>query len=722
MPDMFTDEHALDYSSPPLYDEYDDDIFEVESDTKYIYDDPFDSKEDEIKESKLLIDEIDPLRSSDFLPSPEYDSFLFEDFLSLNKIIECQIVDNCKKGLRYNVVPPPHTGLFPPPISDLSYTGLEELFNKPKTKKSKDKSTDVEPESVRKDSDAPIIKNWVLDDEEETVEKQEVKPSINKINFVKPTTDNNPRETVQNGEQSKQNTHRKRVNAAKAKAKHKAAKGKGEHLQDKGVIDSGCSRHVTGNMSFLTDYEEINRGYVAFGGNPKGGKITCKGKFDGKADEGFFVRYSLNSKAFRLFNNTTRIVEENLHVRFSENTHNNVGSGPNWLFDIDALTNIMNYQPVVAQSNDFSGTKGSNDAGKMIEPDIDYILLPLWTADPPFSTTSKSYQDNEFQPLNDGAKKVNEDLRKGNKCNDQGEEDSINNTNIVNNVTSNINAASSSGVNVVGINISIDLPLNLNMPSLEDIGIFEDSHDDEDVFGAEADFYNLDSTFQVSPIPTTRIHKDHPIEQVIRDLHSVPQTRRMIKNLEEHSLVDFIVYQMDVKSAFLYGKIEEEVYVCQPPGFEDLDFPDKVYKVEKTFYGLHQALRACQDKYVAKILKKIGFSDVKKASTPMDTSKPLLKDKDGEEVDVHMYRSMIGSLMYLTSSRPDIMFAGQPKLGLWYPKDSPFDLVVYTDSDYAEASLDRKSTTRGCQFLWCRLISWVNVAIDVVKVSAVKYN
>ncbi|GJZ18923.1 putative reverse transcriptase domain-containing protein [Tanacetum coccineum] len=143
--------------------------------------------------------------------------------------------------------------------------------------------------------------------------------------------------------------------------------------------------------------------------------------------------------------------------------------------------------------------------------------------------------------------------------------------------------------------------------------------------------------------------------------------------------------------------------------------------------------RADDDKYVTEILKKFGFSDVKTASTPMETHKPLLKDADGEDVDEHLYRSMIGSLMYLTSSRPDIMFAvctcarfqvnhkishlhavkkifrylkGQPKLGLWYPKDSPFDLVAYTNSDYAGASLDRKSTTGGCQFLGCRLISW----------------
>ncbi|GKA52075.1 putative ribonuclease H-like domain-containing protein, partial [Tanacetum coccineum] len=181
------------------------------------------------------------------------------------------------------------------------------------------------------------------------------------------------------------------------------------------------------------------------------------------------------------------------------------------------------------------------------------------------------------------------------------------------------------------------------------------------------------------------------------------------------SFKDFVVYQMDVKSAFLYGKIKEEVYVCQPPGFEDPDFPDRVYKVEKALYGLHQAPRAwyetlstylldngfqrgkidktlfikrhkgdillmssmgeltfflglqvkqkkdgifiSQDKYVAKILKKFEFIEVKTASTPMGTQKPLLKDEDDEEVDVHMYRSMIGSLMYLTSSRPDIMFA-----------------------------------------------------------------
>nr|GFD26598.1 hypothetical protein [Tanacetum cinerariifolium] len=118
---------------------------------------------------------------------------------SLNKIIKCEIMDNCKKRLGYNAVPPHHTGLFSPLKSDLSSTRLEELFNEPKTKKSKDKSTVVEPESVRKNSEAPIIKDWVSDDEEEEVKRKEVKPSINMINFVKATTDNNPRKTVKSG-------------------------------------------------------------------------------------------------------------------------------------------------------------------------------------------------------------------------------------------------------------------------------------------------------------------------------------------------------------------------------------------------------------------------------------------------------------------------------------------------------------------------------------------
>ncbi|GJS02635.1 putative reverse transcriptase, RNA-dependent DNA polymerase [Tanacetum coccineum] len=213
------------------------------------------------------------------------------------------------------------------------------------------------------------------------------------------------------------------------------------------------------------------------------------------------------------------------------------------------------------------------------------------------------------------------------------------------------------------------------------------------------------------------------------------------------SYMGFTVYQMDVKSAFLYGTIEEEVYVHQPPGFVDPAHPNKVYKVIKALYGLHQAPKAWyetlssfllengfrRDKYVADILKKFDFWSIRTATTPIESNKPLVKDDDGVDVDVHVYRSMIGSPMYLTASRPDIMFAvcacarfqvtikashlnavkrifgylkHQPKLGLWYPRDSPFELEAYSDSDYGGDSLDRKSTTGGCQFLGRRLISW----------------
>nr|GEY45789.1 hypothetical protein [Tanacetum cinerariifolium] len=262
--------------------------------------------------------------------------------------------------------------------------------------------------------------------------------------------------------------------------------------------------------------------------------------------------------------------------------------------------------------------------------------------------------------------------------------------------------------------------------------------------------------------------------------------RPTLENLHMWTLLNTLMIQTcqlwKALLILMMKKLLEEVYVCQPPGFEDPDYPDKVYKGVKALYGLHQAPKdwyetlanyllengfrdqtlfikrkkvkqkqdgifISQDKYVAKILRKFGLIDGKLASTSIDTEKPLLKDPDGEDVDVHTYRSMIGSLMYLTSSRPDIMFAvcacarfqvtpkashlhavkrifrylkGKPHLGLWYPKDSPFNLVAYSDSDYAHASLDKKSTTRGFQFLGCKLISWQCKKQTIVATSSIK--
>ncbi|GKE68348.1 hypothetical protein Tco_1526420, partial [Tanacetum coccineum] len=150
---------------------------------------------------------------------------------------------------------------------------------------------------------------------------------------------------------------------------------------------------------------------------------------------------------------------------------------------------------------------------------------------------------------------------------------------------------------------------------------------------------------------------------------------------------------------------------------------------------------------MAEILNKFDFATVKSASTPMEPNKALVKDEEVDSVDVHLYRSMIGSLMYLAASRPDINFVvcacarfqvtpktshlhavkrifiylkGQPKLGLWYLRDSPFDLEAFSDSDYAGASLDRKSTTGGCQFFGKRLISWQCKKQKIVANSTTK--
>ncbi|GJS65178.1 ribonuclease H-like domain-containing protein [Tanacetum coccineum] len=244
--------------------------------------------------------------------------------------------------------------------------------------------------------------------------------------------------------------------------------------------------------------------------------IDHLGKFDGKADEGFFVGYPINSKAFRVFNNRTRIVEENLHIQFSENTPNIAGSGPNWLFDIDALTKSINYKPVVAgnQSNGNKRTKSCDDAGKAsmeIVPGKDYILLSLWTADPPCFQSSKSSPNDGSKPSSNDGKKVDENLRKESEFNNQEKEDDVNSTN-------NVNVASTNEVNVVGAKTSIELIDDPNMHALEDIFY---SDNDEDV-GPEADINNLDAFTPVCPIPTIRIHKDHPVEQIIGDLNLAP--------------------------------------------------------------------------------------------------------------------------------------------------------------------------------------------------------
>ncbi|GJT13731.1 putative ribonuclease H-like domain-containing protein [Tanacetum coccineum] len=378
------------------------------------------------------------------------------------------------------------------------------------------------------------------------------------------------------------------------------------------------------------------------------------------------------------------------------------------------------------------------------------------------------------------------------------------------------------------------LPDVPNVFSIDDTRIFGNAYDDEDV-GAEDDLNNLETTMNVSPIPTTRIDKDHSKDQIIGDLTLAIQTRRMTKISDEHTMKviqaledpswieatqeELLLFQLqkvwtlvglpngkraiETKWVFRNKKddrgivirnkarlvaqgytqeegidYDEEVYVCQPPGFEDPQLPDKVYKVEN---GLHQVPRAwyetlstylienrfrkgtidktlfikknkgdillvqvyvddiifgctkkslcdefevqqkedgifiSQDKYVAEILKKFDFATVKTTSTHMEHNKALVKDKKVDSVDVHLYKSMIGSLTYLTAFRLDITFAVCACV-----RDSLFNLESFSDSDYAGASLDMKSTIGGCQFLGKRLISWQCKKQTIVANSTAK--
>nr|GEW94457.1 hypothetical protein [Tanacetum cinerariifolium] len=730
-------------------------------------------------------------------------------------------------------------------------------------------------------------------------------------------------------------------------------------LKDKGVIDSGCSRHMTGNIYFLSKFKEFNREYVAFGGNPKGGKISGKGKIKtGKLDfdDVYFVKelkfnlFSIlqmcDKKNSVLFTDTEYVVsssdyklpDEN-HVLFRVPRENN-------MYNVD-LKNVVHSGDLTClfakATLDESNLWASNiepflspnlpvlsathyKVGKENVSAQQYVLLPLWSigsqdpqnidaadvADAAFDVKENHNEVYVSLSGNDKTKKHDDKAKRDAKGKSpvgsptgvrdlraEFEEFSTNITNRVNAASAPITAARSNPTNstnsfhtaspsdtAVSPNFRIarkysfvdpsKYPDDLDMPELEDI-VYSD--DEEDV-GAEADLSKLETNIFVSPIPTTRVYKDHPVTQIIGNLNSAPQTRSMARMVKEKgglnhindedfhtfmfayflsqeepkkvyqalkdpnlpkgkraisskwvfrnkkdergiairnkarlvahghtqeegidydevftpvarieaiqlflayaSFMGFMVYQMDVKSAFLNETIKEEVYVCQPSGFKDPDYPDKVYKAVKALYGLHQAPRAWYET-LANYLLENGFQrgkinqtlfikkkkgdillvqvyvddiifrstnkelckafeklmkdkfqmcsigeltfflglQVKQKDDGIFIKKPLLKDPDGEDVDVYIYRSMIGSLMHLTSSRPDIMFAicacARFQVTL---KVSHLHVVKRIYSDYARASLDRKSTTKGCQFLGCRLISWQYKKQTVVATSS----
>nr|GEW05374.1 hypothetical protein [Tanacetum cinerariifolium] len=772
--------------------------------------------------------------------------------------VEARLVLSQPSG-EYHVVPPLITWNFMPPKPDLVF------YTSPIAVKTAYSAFTVHLSPAKPAQNishtnrpmAPIIEDWVSDSEDES-EPNDVpildatpNPTSSKTNgsskrknrktcFVCRGVDHLIKDlltkfkpvsvTAARSQFSRTSNSSPKVTIALAKVVSAAKGKKGKWgnpqyaLKDKEVIDSGCSRHMTGNMSYLFEFQELNGGYVAFGGNPKGGKIsdfklpdenqvllrvprennmyivnlkdivpsgdlTClfakatinesnlwhkrlgtpqqngiterknrtlieaartmladsllpipfwaeavntacyvqnrvlvtKRKFKGKVDEGFLLGYSVNSKAFRVFNSRTRIVQKTLHVNFLENKPNVAGTGPTWLFDIDSLTKTMNYQPVTVgnQSNPSNKEGDATFDGKEHDAEKPESIVNLSP-----SSSALSGEQNDMTKKKDKGKSPVDYFTGNRDFNEDFEdysEDSSNDVGAAGLIVPTVGQNYSNNTN----SISAAGPSNINTSPTHEFFLLQDASQSPDMLasedtvyfyhenvGAEADFNNLETSITIlvdlphrkREIGTKWVYRNKKDERgiVVRNkaiLVTQGHTQEEGIDYEEvfapvarieairlflayASFMGFMVYQMDVKSAFLYGTIEEEVYVYQPSGFEDPDHPDKVYKVVKALYDLHQAPRAWyetlatyllanglqvkqkedgifinQDKYVAEILKKFGLNEGKSASTPIDTEKPLLKDPDGEDVDVHIYSSMISSLMYLTSSKLDIMFA-----------------------------------------------------------------
>ncbi|GJW04978.1 putative ribonuclease H-like domain-containing protein [Tanacetum coccineum] len=387
------------------------------------------------------------------------------------------------------------------------------------------------------------------------------------------------------------------------------------------------------------------------------------GKFDGKSDEGFFVGYSLSSKAFRVYNTRTRRVEENLHIGFLENKPMIEGNGPKWLFDIDSLTQSMNYVPVTA------GTISNDSAGTSEEISQDCIVMPIWKDTSYFDSPTKDVDNGEPKTADDAQKQVEDGPNNENAEQDKFEDDSS--TKDVNAFGKHVNTASldvntgSLKLNVVGPSVNTASSNEQDSPKdMFTMGVshtLEATHieffSDEDE--PEVDLGNITNSYTVPTTPNTRIHKDHLIDNVIGDvwiLVDLPNGKKAIgtkwvfrNKKDEWGIVirnkarlvaqghrqeeGIKVYVDDI----IFGSINKEL--CT--GFEKL-MKDKFqmsFIGELTFFlGLQvqqkeDGIFISQDKYVAEILKKFNYTDVKSASTPVDLEKPLVKDGDVDDVD-----------------------------------------------------------------------------------------
>ncbi|GJW01550.1 retrovirus-related pol polyprotein from transposon TNT 1-94, partial [Tanacetum coccineum] len=372
--------------------------------------------------------------------------------------------------------------------------------------------------------------------------------------------------------------------------------------------------------------------------------LDSLGKFDGKSDEGFFVGYSLSSKAFRVYNTRTMRVEENLHIGFLENKPMIEGNGLKWLFDIDFLTQSMNYVPVTAGTviNKSTGTQEELNAGTSEEISQYCILMPIWK--------DVSYFDSHTQDVDNGEPKSTADNQKQDGDGPDNENDEQDNSDDVSSPKE----------------ILVDFPIGKRAIGTK--WVFRNKKDERGIVIRNKARLVAQGHRQEEGID---------YEEVFAPMARIEAIRLF---LAYASLMGFLVYQMDVKSAFLYETIEEEVYVTQLPGFKDPDHPDKVYKVVKALYGLHQAPRAWYETLANYLLAMlcIGFEKLMKDKFPMISMGELTfflglqvhQKEDGIFISQDKYvaeilkkfhytdvKSIIRSLMYLTSSRSDIMFA-----------------------------------------------------------------
>ena len=524
------------------------------------------------------------------------------------------------------------------------------------------------------------------------------------------------------------------------------------------------------------------------------------GKFDAKSDEAIFIGYSLTSKAYRVFNKRTLVVEESIHVIFDDN--------------------IL---PRKESCDDDVGILEHNESGE--SPKVNDTPTKEETQDPPI----EALQDLSIREKEVSYPRELNYVKSGEILGDPSKGVTTRSSlKLMNNVAF----------------ISCIEPKNINealkddfwiMAMQEELNQFERSKvwtlvelpSNQSTIGTKWIFRNkLDEDGNIVRNKARLVAQGYTQEEGIDFDETYAPVARMeaIRMLLAFACYNnFKLFQMDVKSAFLNGFISEEVYVEQPPGFKDPKYPNHVFKLSKALYGLKQAPRAwyerlstfliekgfekgkddndilvvqiyvddiifgstneiyCQEfsklmqgefemsmmgelsfflglqikqrkddtfinqsKYIRDMLKKFGLENVKPQATPMSTSIKLDKDEGGKCVDSKLYRSMIGSLLYLTASKPDIMFSvclcarfqsspkeshlvaikrifrylkDTPSIGLWYLRDSTFDLHAYSDADFGGCKIDRKSTSGTCQFLGSMLVSWFSKKQNSVALS-----